>query len=330
MQCNFCELSLKAMELNEHEKACGSRTEKCEKCNKFVMIRDAETHDCTLVNPPINNDGINYLKNQPVFGASSSSMGNFSPFLNGYDVDNDMNIYGSQGRNKKDVLGSTNLQSNGRCNGVSVDITPLDLDDEHSKYPSSSATSSGGTPPRQGASRSIHQRHRKIVRKNHNNGVDNSVLKDLQGLEIANVEHNKANATSSSNYRQKATERNVSRNSSKLNSTRQPRTARKQIGRAEVIANLGIQGRPLQSELLLRGSSSSSGILDSDVVADGRMVRGRHRNEGHGTVKSRRTEGMKKETHTLIKDSDESRDIPILVEDEGDMFSSRSVYSDGK
>ena len=318
------------MEMKEHENACGSRTEKCETCNKFVMMRDAETHDCTQVNPPINNDGHNYMKNPPVFGASSSSFGNFSPFLNGYGIDNDMYMTncGGQGRYQEDVSFNS-VQSNGGCNGADTDITPVDLEDERSKYPVNSATSSAGAAPRQDVSRAKHQRNRRRIKKVHNSGDDNEVIENLQDLEIDNVKCNKVNATSPSNYRQSTTERNVSRNSNKLNSTRQPRTARKQIVRADVIANLGIQGRPLQSSFISRGSGFSSGSLDTDVVADGRVVRGRQRNEGRGTVKSRRTEGMKKETSTLIKDSDESRDIPILVEDEGDVFSS-NVFSGGK
>ena len=33
--------------LVEHENYCGSRTDKCEKCGEFIMLKNFETHTCT-------------------------------------------------------------------------------------------------------------------------------------------------------------------------------------------------------------------------------------------------------------------------------------------
>lgn len=44
VQCQFCHLDSKAGELVQHEGYCGSRTEKCEECGDFVMLKDWEKH----------------------------------------------------------------------------------------------------------------------------------------------------------------------------------------------------------------------------------------------------------------------------------------------
>ena len=42
--CDFCKLDHPARELEDHEGYCGSRTERCEDCGDFVMLRDWERH----------------------------------------------------------------------------------------------------------------------------------------------------------------------------------------------------------------------------------------------------------------------------------------------
>ncbi|KAJ8042819.1 TRAF-type zinc finger domain-containing protein 1 [Holothuria leucospilota] len=45
VKCEYCELDLPFEKLVEHSDFCGSRTEKCAKCNKFVKLRDQVIHD---------------------------------------------------------------------------------------------------------------------------------------------------------------------------------------------------------------------------------------------------------------------------------------------
>lgn len=47
VQCRYCEIDLKFVSFFEHENACGSKTEKCEKCGNYIMLRAADTHDCS-------------------------------------------------------------------------------------------------------------------------------------------------------------------------------------------------------------------------------------------------------------------------------------------
>ena len=42
--CQFCKLEFPNRQLQEHEDYCGSRTEQCEECGDFVMLRDWEKH----------------------------------------------------------------------------------------------------------------------------------------------------------------------------------------------------------------------------------------------------------------------------------------------
>ncbi|XP_041796853.1 XIAP-associated factor 1-like [Chelmon rostratus] len=45
--CQFCELELPWKELNEHRLACGSRTELCGDCGRYVTLRDRPEHGLT-------------------------------------------------------------------------------------------------------------------------------------------------------------------------------------------------------------------------------------------------------------------------------------------
>jgi hypothetical protein len=45
-ECRYCTLQLTVREKEEHEYICGAKTEKCEKCNKYVPIKDYDTHHC--------------------------------------------------------------------------------------------------------------------------------------------------------------------------------------------------------------------------------------------------------------------------------------------
>ncbi|KAK0135806.1 XIAP-associated factor 1 [Merluccius polli] len=55
--CEFCELELPCRELEEHECVCGSRTERCNICHNYILLRDQaqHAHTCSAANgvPPL-------------------------------------------------------------------------------------------------------------------------------------------------------------------------------------------------------------------------------------------------------------------------------------
>ena len=42
--CRWCATHVEAGSLEDHEDYCGSRTEKCEKCGEFIMLKNFEKH----------------------------------------------------------------------------------------------------------------------------------------------------------------------------------------------------------------------------------------------------------------------------------------------
>lgn len=46
-KCDFCELDMPWKELQEHSLACGSRTELCRECGRYVTLRDQPDHSQT-------------------------------------------------------------------------------------------------------------------------------------------------------------------------------------------------------------------------------------------------------------------------------------------
>ncbi|XP_064618609.1 TRAF-type zinc finger domain-containing protein 1-like isoform X2 [Lineus longissimus] len=45
MKCVYCEIEKARDELDEHLEFCGTRTEQCYKCQRFIMIKDQQRHD---------------------------------------------------------------------------------------------------------------------------------------------------------------------------------------------------------------------------------------------------------------------------------------------
>lgn len=43
--CQYCEMSLPREKMTEHEEFCGSRTEFCHKCSRYILIRDLQNHE---------------------------------------------------------------------------------------------------------------------------------------------------------------------------------------------------------------------------------------------------------------------------------------------
>ncbi|XP_053729856.1 XIAP-associated factor 1 isoform X1 [Synchiropus splendidus] len=46
-ECEFCQMELPFKDLHEHTVACGSRTELCIDCGRYVKLKDQQTHDQT-------------------------------------------------------------------------------------------------------------------------------------------------------------------------------------------------------------------------------------------------------------------------------------------
>jgi len=44
VDCEYCELQFKAMDLYQHQDSCGSRTDVCEKCQQYVMLKEMKSH----------------------------------------------------------------------------------------------------------------------------------------------------------------------------------------------------------------------------------------------------------------------------------------------
>ncbi|TSK49660.1 XIAP-associated factor 1 [Bagarius yarrelli] len=42
--CEYCELAVPSSDLKEHVVACGSRTERCQDCNQYIMLKDQLRH----------------------------------------------------------------------------------------------------------------------------------------------------------------------------------------------------------------------------------------------------------------------------------------------
>ena len=43
--CHYCELRLPRERMSEHQEFCGTRTEFCHKCSRYVLVRDFMDHD---------------------------------------------------------------------------------------------------------------------------------------------------------------------------------------------------------------------------------------------------------------------------------------------
>ena len=54
VECQYCELQIKAHEKLEHEDRCGSRTDVCEKCQQYVMLKMMKEHEEYYCGKPTN------------------------------------------------------------------------------------------------------------------------------------------------------------------------------------------------------------------------------------------------------------------------------------
>ena len=52
VDCQYCELQVKALDRYQHEDQCGSRTDVCEKCQQYVMLKKMKEHEENLCGKP--------------------------------------------------------------------------------------------------------------------------------------------------------------------------------------------------------------------------------------------------------------------------------------
>ncbi|XP_062872765.1 XIAP-associated factor 1 [Trichomycterus rosablanca] len=86
--CEFCQLEVPASSLKEHTLACGSRTERCQECNQYVILKDRLQHaQFCLAEDQINN----YDKNtKPMPGNTLQQQKLVDFYYNQTDLDDDM------------------------------------------------------------------------------------------------------------------------------------------------------------------------------------------------------------------------------------------------
>ena len=54
VECQYCELQIKAHDKLQHEDRCGSRTDVCEKCQQYVMLKMMKEHEEHYCGKPTN------------------------------------------------------------------------------------------------------------------------------------------------------------------------------------------------------------------------------------------------------------------------------------
>ena len=104
--CPYCELSLDFDKLNEHVEYCGTRTEKCDKCLRYVQTKDRTRHETSNCEYPtiVKTVSKKSAKELPV---KSNSLSNNSRSMN--------DIYGQNGH--KTNLYQFDLNSSNKKNG---------------------------------------------------------------------------------------------------------------------------------------------------------------------------------------------------------------------
>lgn len=81
LKCEFCELEVPMVQLNDHEELCGARTDVCTRCMHYVRNRDAHSHrmsGCAVgatasALPPDHDAADSGGENQPLLPPRASS-----------------------------------------------------------------------------------------------------------------------------------------------------------------------------------------------------------------------------------------------------------------
>ena len=57
MNCQYCEITLPASDMEEHKESCGSRTEECDNCKRRILVKDLENHLAAGCQMPAKTNG---------------------------------------------------------------------------------------------------------------------------------------------------------------------------------------------------------------------------------------------------------------------------------
>ena len=317
VQCKFCEMSLKGKELEEHEYPCGSRTEQCDKCFNYIILRDFQTHDCSVVIPkqtktPMSNDDFTaeYLD------SSAYRTNGYSPLWQ--DIPSfDFGSFRQSATREVDF----HMPPDGTKSRFNTGSNSVDMDSTNSSHGPSSATLPAGALSRGGPSSSKH-----VVSKGSASGTSNDNVTDtFESLNIHGTGGIIANGTVKSrttNHKPNGTERTnirTSKSSSKSNRVSKSR-------RPDNTSSIAIQGRSLQPDVITQTAKA----FDNDVVADSGRVRNRSRNGRNRLKKVRQIDVTKKDTDPLLNGSTGSTPTPIQAEERDDEDIKSDMQTDSK
>lgn len=65
MECQYCELALPFSKMASHIEYCGSRTEKCDACDRFIQMKDFTEHENTGCQYPVREESKKLPSKQP-------------------------------------------------------------------------------------------------------------------------------------------------------------------------------------------------------------------------------------------------------------------------
>ena len=104
VECQFCDLEMSMQDFAQHENACGSRTDRCEKCGNYVMLREMTEH---VSNGCMNNKKeVKHPNNKPYVSDNPADDFRFASASNGFDRDfihgYNHNTIGSYGNGVRD------------------------------------------------------------------------------------------------------------------------------------------------------------------------------------------------------------------------------------
>lgn len=322
IQCKFCEMSLKFIDLFDHEHACGSRTEPCEKCGNYIMIRDAPTHRCSQIKPR-QRETRNLMDEAPCEFLGDSFGFDSNPV---YSYNNSI-AFGS----RSEPTNSRNFNRWNRFEGAAAEDVSMQV---------SNASRGSQLPRPRGGAQPTVVRGRRVITKirSKESGLDSdhsdNVDVDLEDLNLDSAASKQANGKTIAK-RQGATERGESRNN-RLNNSRPSRAIRAKQSERTDSSNIGlgvhgrrVQGRSVQTEAHPPRLPvfHPVDLQGGDVCADGASNRGSRRKGGPN--RRRQARETNRESGNESNPSSTWRDIPIKIDDDSDQLSAVTISSNG-
>ncbi|XP_065055134.1 uncharacterized protein LOC135683718 isoform X2 [Rhopilema esculentum] len=295
--CKFCEVSLKFGDMPDHENACGSRTEKCEKCGNYIMIKFSMTHDCSASKPKQGIPPYPVLPNIGYDFQTSANGADYSSFIDDFCMQS--HFQKSSAEEPSSSI-SDDLPIHGRRR-VKHDIKGKNKDHFAKKEPARNAE------------------------------FGDHVAADMQGLNIEG--RNIPTKVVRVGDRQKKVDRSNRRVRPNVDQVTDATRTRKGKVATDSSFNMDVNSQNgLQREVIPRGRSTHSRDLPRHkVVADGRRRFELPRGEDSDTA----SVGANNRLASFTESSNGARPrgsaeqiIPINVEDEPEEFSSISVARD--